>query len=173
MIPPEIQQALNAVAEKYGREMMQQVRRALEKYRRSGQLVDSVDLTITKATDTNPPVIIVSYADQGFYIGQRQPQWTRLPDVSNLEEWSKHVQLTGPVPGYKNGLAPNLPPWKANLRRLWAIAKNKQKYDTHRPKRWKREAKLVDIIREINTETTAAFSAEVERILTSALEGTS
>jgi hypothetical protein len=173
MIPVSTQIKLNELAQKFGQRLLTDVQRAFEKYSRSGALAESAELTITKATATEAPKIIITYADQGFFINQRNPQWTKQPDVSKLEEWAKDVQFSGPIPGYKNGLAPNLPPWKANERRLWAIAKSKQKFDTHKRKPWKRDAKLGAFLAEMNTVTLDAYRNEVEKLLTDALEGRS
>jgi hypothetical protein len=114
---------------------------------------------------------VITYADQGFFIGQRSPQWTQLPDVEMMEEWAKNIQFTGTVPGYKNGVAPALPPWKAKERIAFAIARNKQRFDTHKPKRWKREAKLPTLLEELNKETIANYNKDIEDILTAAIEG--
>lgn len=173
MIAHKTQQILNEVASRFGSRLLNDVQRVLEKYSRSGKLLSSVELRIIKATDKQPPRIVITYDDHGFFIGHRQMQWTKLPDMEKLGEWGNAINFSGPVPGYKNGLAPNLPPWKVKQRILWAIAKSKQKFDTHKPKRWKKEAKIGDIIKALNSDTVAAFSGEVERILTDALEGRS
>jgi hypothetical protein len=171
MISPNVQSILNEIANRYGNELLSQVKAVLAKYRRSGQLSESVELTIIKATDSESPKILVTYADQGYFIGQRSPHWSKVPSIDKLREWAKHVDLKGPVAGYKNGLAPNLPPWKIKERAIWAIAKSKQKFDRHKPKRWKRETKLSDLLENINKNTLDAFSSEIERVLTNALEG--
>ena len=173
MIPISIQKKLDELAEEAGRKLLQDVTRVFEKYARSGALADSPKLSITRATDVAAPKIIITYLDQGFFIGQRSPQWTRLPNVGKLTDWSDEVQFTGPVPGYKNGIAPNLPPWKIKQRQIFAIAKSKHKFDTHKRKAWKKEAKLGDFLKELNSTTIEAFSLQVEKILNAALEGSS
>jgi hypothetical protein len=169
MIPVSTQIKLNELAMKFGNQLLQDVRRAFEKYSRSGALSASPELTITKASATEAPKIIVIYADQGFFIGQRNPQWTKVPNIDKLEEWAKDVAFSGPVPGYKNS-APNLPPWKVKQRQLWAIAKGKQKFDTHRRKTWKRDAKLGQLLAELNTVTLEAYNKEIESLLIHSIE---
>jgi len=170
MIPAQVQKQLDALAEEYGPRLMADVKKALAKYSRTGEMANSVTLLITRATDTEPPRVIVQYADQGYYIGQKNPQWTRLPNVDDLLKWSENVQFTGAIPGYKNGAA-NLPPWKAKQRVVFAIAYSKKKWDTHKPKPWKREAKLGDILKKLNTETIAAYKEAFQKVLTAAIEG--
>ena len=171
MIPLVSQQKLDNLAMQYGTRLLGDVQRVFEKYSRSGKLAGSPELTVTRATDTEAPKIIITYADQGFFIGQRNPQWTKIPDFDKMEEWSQDIQFSGPVPGYKNGVAPNLPPWKIKQRIAFAIARNKQKFDTHKPKPWKREAKLGALLTELNEQTLRDYSKDVEDILTAAIEG--
>jgi hypothetical protein len=171
MISARVQTLLNDIANRYGKQLLQQVERAMSRYRRSGHLMESLELTIIRATDRESPRIVIIYADQGYFIGQRSPQWSQLPDMKNLQEWAKHIDLKGPVSGYKNGVAPNLPPWKIQQRALWAIAFAKKKFDSHKPKRWKRDAKLPDLLSNLNEQTLKAFSAEIERVLTAELQG--
>lgn len=171
MIPKSIQDKLNALALEFGQQLLRDVQRVFEKNSRTGELHDSPQLTITRSTDTTAPHIVITYADQGFFIGQKNPQWTKVPNMDKMLEWGKNVQLNGVVPGYKNGMAPNLPPWKIKQRQLWAIAKSKQKFDKHKRRTWKKEAKLPELLKQLNTTAIEAFNLEVERILNAALEG--
>lgn len=171
MIPQVTQDKLNVLSNQYGQRLLADVQRVFAKYSRTGKLLESPELTITRASDAEAPKIIITYADQGFFIGQRNPQWTKLPNFDNMEEWAKDVQFSGPVPGYKNGVAPNLPPWKVKERIAFAIAKNKQRFDTHKPKRWKREVKLGTLLEELNKQTLENYTKDVEQILTAAIEG--
>lgn len=171
MISQQTQTLLNEIALRHGREIKMRVEQALIKYKRTGELADSVELTIVPATNTESPKIVITYADQGYFIGQRNPQWTKMPPIEDLQKWvAAGVTLNGEVPGYKNGLAPNLPPWKATLRKLWAIAKSKQKFDKHTRKPWKKQAKLGELIKDLNADAIAKFSEEVEHVLTEALQ---
>jgi hypothetical protein len=170
MIPLITQQKLNLIAEQYSKQLQQDVRKIFDKYKRSGALTESIQMTVTKATSTEAPKIIVTYADQGFFIGMKSPQWTKLPNMGNLQKWSEDVSFSGPVPGYKNGVAPNLPAWKIKQRQLWAIAKSKQKFDKWTPKMWKRQAKLPELLRQLNAETIAAYERDITKLLTQAIE---
>jgi hypothetical protein len=170
MIPELIQKELNEVAEVHGRKLLADVRGVFERLRRSGELLQSLELQVIKSTSKESPRILLTYADQGFFIGAKNLQWTKLPDITKLQEWAKNVQFTGRVPGYKDGVAPNLPPWKVQERKLWAIAYGKKKFDTHKPKPWKREARIGDLIKKMNTDAIEAFSQAIESILTRALE---
>jgi len=171
MIPVEAQYQLDSLARKYGERLFEDVQTIFRKYSRTGMLEASPVLTITKATDTEPPVVIVEYAEQGYFIGQKNPQWTKLPPIDELLKWGQAVEFAGPVPGYKNGLAPNLPPWKAKQRVVWAIAISKKKWDTHKAKPWKRQIKLGAILSKLNNETYAAYKAASQKILVDTIEG--
>lgn len=171
MIHRITQDALNSLAREYGTRLLDDVKKVFEKYRRSGFLSESVELTIVPASEGEAPKIILSYADQGFFIGQRSPQWTRTPDIEKLKAWSENIDLQGPVPGYKTGMAPNLPPWKIKERKIWAIAKSKQKFDRHKQRKWKNEAKLGNLLGELNQDALAVYNKKVEEILTAAIEG--
>jgi hypothetical protein len=171
MISIDLQQQLNELAQDFGRRLLSDLQKAFTRYKRSGALVDSLELSIINASESEAPKIVVTYADQGFFIGQKSPQWTKLANIDKLQDWAKDITFTGPVPGYKNGIAPKLPPWKAAERRIWAIAMSKKKFDTHKQRRWKREAKLGNFLKDINSEALALYNGNVEKVLNAALEG--
>jgi hypothetical protein len=170
MIHKLTQEQLDVLANEYGSRLLADVKKVFSKYSRTGEMEESATLLITKASDTEAPRIIVQYADQGFFIGQKNPQWTKLPNIGDLSKWSENVEFKGAVPGYKNG-APNLTPWQIKQRIVFAIAFSKKKWDTHKPKPWKRQAKLGDLLKQLNTETFAAYKADCQKILTAAIEG--
>jgi len=176
MIPVQTQKKLDELAGHYSKKLLSDVYKVLSssKYRRSGKLLDSLHIVVSRATQTEAPVILLRYADQGYYIGYKSPQWTRLPPVDDLLEWAKNISFAGPIPGYKANSSSNLPPWKAKERIVWAIAKNKRKFDTWKAKPWKREAKLSDLLKDLNKSTIEAWVEDVEQILSDAIsKGTS
>lgn len=169
MIPVTVQQHLNEIAHRYGDRLMTQVKAVLEKYQNTGALVQSLKLEIKPATDRSAPTISLIYEDQGYYIGYKNPQWTKQPNITKLLEWAQTKTFTT-IPGYS--ATSNLPEFKKRERVAWAIARDKLKNDTWKPKRWKREANLGQLIKELNSDTILkAYKEEFQHILEAAIEG--
>lgn len=168
MIPKETQNKLNAIAAARAQDLYTRAREILskEQYVNTGELLDSLKISWFKATDTEPPRILLQYKLQGFLLGLRKMSWVKVPNIEKLASWGERINFTGPVPGYKNG-APNLPPWKVLERRMYAIAVDKRKNDTWKRKPWKGKGALEigDLIKQINQETLQAWAKDVEKIL--------
>lgn len=164
MIPKQTQEQLNQIAAKYARHLYDNVKRLFSTpaYRNTGELDESLKVHWTACTDNEPPVIVLEYADQGYFLGYRKPQWTRLPNIANLEKWAQTKRFTT-IPGY-NGSS-NLPEYKIQQRVAWAIAWDKRKNDTWKPKRWKKAANLGQLLKQLNAETTQAYTHDIEKIL--------
>lgn len=168
MIPLITQQKLDAIAEQYGAQLMNDIQDVLNQpqFRNSGELAESLKLKITKASNKEAPKIIVEYAEQGFFIGYKSPRWTSLPKISELEKWAETKTFSF-VPGYSN--KPNIPEYKIKERIVWAIAKDKRKNDTWKQKKWKKAAGLGDVLKALNTTTMQAYVRDVETILADAI----
>lgn len=168
MIPKSIQEQLNQLAHKYAQQLLSQVTGVLSQpqYQAEGELAESLKVSVTPSTDTQAPVILLTYADQGFFIGYKNPQWSTLPNIEKLTKWTqvKNISL-GDIPGYTYGTAPNLSDEKKKERIAFAIAKNKLKTDSWKPKRWKNAANLGELLRDLNNDTIQAWVKEVETIL--------
>lgn len=171
MIQPEVQAQLNEIAHAYAKRLNDSFLAVFNKpkYRRSGELADSLNFTVQPATAEAPPTIVFNYAEQGFFIGLKNMMWTKQPPYDDMAEWAKLVQFKGPVPGYKNGSS--LPPWKAKERQLWAILKSKKKFNTYKRRPWKREAKMGSILAQMNEESAIKTLNEYQRQLADALSG--
>lgn len=164
-IPHEIQEKMNQVAYRYAGQFKSSVEAAIAKFSLTGKLKSSVKVNVIKAQGDNPPVIEVDFEEYGELIGKKKILWTKLPPVDKLKEFveKKGLANKGNIPGYA-GAADNLPEYKKVERIAWAIAKDKRKNDTHKPKRWKKEA-LPSVLRKLNAEVTEQFAAEVAKIL--------
>ena len=171
MIPEAIQHRLNEIADKHGRIIYDQIKATLSKrqFTNTGELAQSLQLQITRATDRDTPRILITYADQGYFIGYKNPQWTKLPPVDELMKWAETKTFFFFF-GYKSSR--NLTPFKPRERVVWAIAKNKKAQDTWKPKRWKRASKLGDLLADMNTEMIDAFTKEVLDAVADSLMGT-
>jgi hypothetical protein len=172
MIPKITQQKLDAIAQKYAARLLADVKAVLNtpQYKNSGELESSLKILVVPATDLEAPKIILTYADQGFYLGYKNPQWTKVPDIEKLKKWAEtKVTDLGDIPGYEYGTASRLPIEKQKERIVWAIAKNKRKEDTWKPRKWKNAAKLGNLLSDLNVDTLSAYAKDVENLLADAI----
>jgi hypothetical protein len=172
MIPKATQIKLNKLAYDYADRLLLDVKGVLglPGYRTTGELANSLAISVKEATDEEPPKIALTYADQGFYIGYKNPSWTKLPEIERLKDWVKSKSLAlGDIPGYEYGTAPALSVDQRATRIAWAIAKNKRREDTWKRKKWKNAAKLGDLLKELNSDSLKAYSMDIEEMLASAI----
>jgi hypothetical protein len=168
MIPKITQAKLDDIANHYAEKLLADVKQVFSTpdYKNTSELFDSLKVTVTKATDTEAPVIVLTYADQGFFLGYKNPQWTKLPNIEKFLKWGNRRDLDmNNIPGYAYGSAPNLSEEQKVSRIVWAIAKNKRKEDTWKQKKWKNKAKLGDLLKLLNKDTLTSFAKDVEAIL--------
>ncbi len=160
---------MNQLASKYAGQLKAAMEAAIGKFSSTGALQGSVRVSVINAQGDQPPVIRAEFFQYGEYIGKRKLLWVKLPPIDKIREFVEKRGLTtgGRVPGYKNG-APNLPDFKKAERIAWAIALDKRKNDTHRPKRWKRQA-LPDVLRALNEEVLREFAKETAEILATSI----
>lgn len=173
MIPKHLQPKLDELAKEYGARLYSSAREVLgrDEYRNTGELVESLRVSIIPCSDNSPPEIVLEYADHGYFLNYKGPKWTRVPSLEKLRAWAETIEFSGPVPGYQNG-AGSLPPWKRKERIVSAIAWNKRKRDTWIQKPWKgkRGIDLGKILRELNQSTATAWARAVENTLAEAIE---
>jgi len=172
MIPKITQTKLDAIAERYAAKLLADVKAVFDRpdYRNQGELADSLKVSVTKCTDRESPKIILTYADQGFYIGYKSPQWTKLPKIERLKKWAETKTISlGDIPGYEYGSASNISVEKQKERIVWAIAKNKRKEDTWKQKKWKNAAGLGDLLKDLNQSTIITYANDVENMLADAI----
>ncbi len=169
MIPAATQTELNSIAQKYATELLGRVQGVLSgnEYKNKGELLDSLKVSVIPSTDNDAPIILLEYADQGYFIGYKNPQWTKLANVGNLEEWAQ-TKTFSKIPGYGTS-STSLPLYKQQQRVAYAIAIDKQKNDAWKPKRWKRAAGLGDLLKSINAESMEAYVKACELILAKAI----
>lgn len=152
---------LNSIAVEYAAKIETQIRAVLSKpgYTRTGAGVESLKVTVVPGNNTKAPAIEITVADYVTILDRRKVQWTSMPPADALGEWSQNVDFTR-VPGYKNGVAARLPPWKAKARVVWAIAMSKKKFDTNKPKPWRKKA-LSAVLKEMNEEVLIEFDKAI------------
>ena len=132
------------------------------RYKNTGAGLASLTVDVIEGSSTKAPQIIISFADHLNLLDKRKMQWTKMPPIDDFDAWAQTRAFSGPVPGYKNGLAPNLPPWKARLRIVWAIAKSKQKFDKWNGKPWRKKT-LGSVLKEMNILVLSLFDKAIEQ----------
>lgn len=166
-VPKHIQEKLNAIADVYAHQLYAKAAVALQRYDRTGATADSLKVTWLKSSDTHPPRILLIFEKQAALFEIKKMSWVRVPNLDKLSEWANSVDFNGTVPGYKDGKAPNLPPWKIKQRIISAIAFDKRLNDKWKRKPWKGKGgmDIGQIIRSLNDETLKAWVQEVKTVL--------
>lgn len=162
MYSPRLVEKLNAIAHEYRDKIVREITTVLSqpKYMNTGAGLESLRVEVIPGTQSKSPDIIITMDDYVNIINKRKAEWTKMPPIEELEQWAQTREFKGPVPGYKNGLAPNLPPWKAKQRILWAIAKSKQKFDIWKPKPWRKKS-LSNVLKEMNALVLLDFDKAI------------
>lgn len=160
---PHLVETLNDIAYKY----RDQINRSLSdlfnqpKYKNTGAGLASLTVDVVDGSADKAPEIRISFDDYLNILNLRKLQWTKQPPFDAFDAWAQTRTFTGPVPGYKNGLAPNLPPWKVKQRIVWAIIKSKQKFDSWKPKPWRKKT-LGSVLKEMNQLVLIEFEKAIE-----------
>lgn len=159
---PALVSKLNAIAHEYQQQINAQIEAVInqKKYINTGASVNSLKVEVINGTPEKAPEIIVTFADSLNILDKRKLAWTKMPVIEALDAWAQ-TKTFNYIPGYKNGLAPNLPPWKAKKRVEWAIAINKKKFDTWRPKPWRKKS-LSNVLKEMNRNVLLAFEKAID-----------
>jgi hypothetical protein len=166
----DIQDQMNALADRYAAELRNAVSKELSKpsYKSSGMLASSVKVSVTPSTGYKPPVINLEVADYGELIGKRKMLWVKQPPLQKMIDHiqKKNISLTK-IPGYVSG-APNLPESKKIERVAFAMAVKKRRDDTFKRRPWKKQS-FPDVLRKLNSETIEKFGGHIERMLASSI----
>lgn len=158
-----LQKKLNKLAYTYQARFIDQASNIIAGFEATGQLQDSLRSTVVEASDTSTPVITVSYDDHGEFLTKKKLLFVRQPDIDNLVDYLNTKPVPKKIPGYK-GDAPNLTDTQKRKRVAFAIAVKKRKNDTHKRKRWKKDA-LSDLLKELNTDIIEAYTNEVQHLI--------
>lgn len=154
---PNLQIKLLDIATEYRGKIEQSIRTVISqpKYRNSGEGLASLTVELIDGSATKSPVIVVHIADHIARLESRGLQWTELPNMKNLLQWASYKKSD---PKEARQLA-------------WAVAKDKQKNDTWKPKTWRRKS-LSAVLKEMNKEMIAEFEVAIEQdILKEGQEG--
>jgi hypothetical protein len=162
---------LNGIAYDYREIINRQLNEILSqpRYRNTGAGLASLHVDVIEGNRDKAPQLVITFADHLNILDKRKIEWTKLPPIDQLDEWADTRTFSGPVPGYKNGLAPNLPPWKVKQRIVWAIAKSKQKFDKWSGKPWRKKS-LGSVLKEMNVLVLSLFDKAIEEDLQAGID---
>ncbi len=145
------------IAEEYRGKIEAAIRQVISqpKYRASGEGLASLTVVLIDGNADKAPVIVVNLADHVMRLESRNLQWTQLPDMRKMLQWASYKKSD---PKEARQLA-------------WAVAKDKQKNDTWKPKRWRKQS-LSAVLKEMNKAMLQAFDkAVLDHIMKQATEG--
>jgi hypothetical protein len=161
--PAHITQSLNTLAHSKAAELLARAKKILDtpKYRASGNLVDSLEVSVKPGTATEPPVITLTFADQGKFLGMKNPSWGRVPDIEQLEKWvrargtSRFKYVTGRKP---SGLSESEKVSKIASGIAWAYRKHQLRW---KPKTW-RKVTLLQLVEDLNDQTARVWEEGIK-----------
>ena len=158
MTPAPITEALNALAQKKAQELLERARKVLDtpRFRASGKLVDSLEVTVTPGTASEPPIITLSFADQGEFLSMKNPSWGKVPEIKKLEDWvrARGTNRFRYVTGRKmSAMSETEKVSKIASGIAWAYRKHQLRW---KPKTWRKTA-LVQLLEELNEQTARVW----------------
>ncbi|MCZ8021223.1 MAG: hypothetical protein O9302_00390 [Cyclobacteriaceae bacterium] len=155
MYSQRLQHMMQEIARDYQSKISDAVTRVLAqpRFRNTGEGLDSVQVDIVDGNAEKSPVIVVKAADHIFRLESKGLAWTKLPNMKKMLAWAE---------GKKSD--------KKEARNLaWAVAKDKYKNDTWKPKRWRRQS-LSAVLKEMNAEMLKEFDKAIEEDMNQALK---
>lgn len=153
-IPIEIQQSLNELAETKAQQILARAKLVVRagNITASNQLLNSLAVSVKKATTNDAPVITLTYADHGRFLDYKNPVWNKLAPLKELEQWvaARGVSSFRYVSGInRTGMTEAQKITKIASGVAWAKRLHMNK---HKAKGWKRKT-LVKLLKELNEET--------------------
>lgn len=141
---------LNDIAETYRPIMQKSIQDVLNqpRYRNTGAGVASVLVEIVSGNENKAPDIRISFDDHLIVLNQRKVQWTKLPNLGKLVEWA----------------ATKTPNEMAAKKLAFAVAWDKKKNDTWKPKQWRKKS-LSAVLKEMNQLILSEFDKAIEQDL--------
>jgi hypothetical protein len=138
--------ALNNIATEYRGKLEAAIKAVLSqaRYTNTGRGVQSVAVSVVPGTTNASPALVVTLDDYVLLLDRSKLQWTKLPNVKNLLEWARARKSDE----------------KEAKKLAWAVAWDKKKNDTWKPKKWRKKG-LGETLREMNAEMLLAFDAAI------------
>jgi hypothetical protein len=121
-------------------------------YTNTGAAAASIKVTVINGNENKAPEIKVDFVDYLVVLNKRKVSWTKLPDIKKLTEWAARKTDS---------------PEKAK-KLAWAIAWDKRKHDTWKPKPWRKKS-LSQVLKDMNAEILKAFDKAIDEDLQQAV----
>lgn len=150
MYSPNTIEKLNQVAREYVPIFHASITAAIHK--NTGAGAGSVKVDIIPGDATKSPQVVVTINDHVLYLDRRKLQWTKLPNLRELQAWAE-TKTSDP---------------KAIKRLTWGTAWDKRRNDTWKPKPWRKKG-LGAVLREMNRRLLEAFDAALNEDLQEAI----
>lgn len=159
MIPIELQQSLNTLAETKAQQILAKAKQVVgaAKFSATNTLLNSLAVSVKKATTNDAPVITLTYADHGRFLDYKNPVWNKLAPLRDMERWvaAKGVSSFRYVSGInRTGMSEEEKIKKIASGVAWAKRLHLSK---PKPKAWKKKT-LVKLLQELNTQTAEAWA---------------
>lgn len=151
MYSPETIQGLNAIARQYQDILRKSILDVLSRYTNTGAGAASLRVEVITGTADRSPQLVVRFDDHVLYMDKRRLQWTKLPDMREMLQWAQTKKSNE----------------KEAVKLAWAVAWDKKKNDTWKPKRWRKQG-LGPALREMNQRILAAYEKDLEAALSKA-----
>jgi hypothetical protein len=144
---------LNAIAQRYKDLIQQSVQSVLSQYKNTGAGVDSVVVDVVDGNASKAPQIIIQFDDHVLILDKRKVQWTKLPDMKDMLAWAETKK-----------------PTREEAEQLaWAVAWDKKKNDTWKPKSWRKKS-LSGVLKEMNQLILQEYDEAIEQELQNAIK---
>jgi hypothetical protein len=147
MYSPRLVNVLNAIAYRFQGLMEQSIKDVLtqDRYKNTGAGAASVVVDVIEGNESKAPALKITFDDHLIFLNQKRIQWTRLPEMKNLITWAETKKST-----------------REEAERLaWAVAWDKKKNDTWKPKPWRKKS-LSAVLKEMNTVLLQEFDKAID-----------
>jgi hypothetical protein len=156
MYSPRLISTLNEIAHQHAPLIKKAIVDVLSqpRYTNTGAAVASVEVTVIEGDETKSPDINITFADHLIMLNKSKMQWTRLPNLEKLIEWTSTKTDTRE---------------KAE-KFAFAIAWDKRKNDTWKSKTWRKKS-LSQVLKDMNEDLLKKYDEAIDADLVDAVKG--
>lgn len=156
MYSPRLVITLNDIANRFAPIMQRSIVAVLSqpRYKNTGAGVASVTVEVDAGDANKAPALQIQFEDHLIFLNQRRIEWTRLPDMKEMIAWAETKE----------------PDPKKAKRLAFAVAWDKKKNDTWKPKLWRKKS-LSEVLKDMNQELLKQYDAAIEADLDQSAKG--
>jgi hypothetical protein len=168
--PAHITAQLNDLAEAKSKELLSRAQTILKKYSNSGELIDSLQVEVTRGSAQEAPVITMTFAEHGSFLDKRTMIWGKVPEMKKMRKWveRKGVESFRYVSGINNPR--NLTEEQKINRIASGVAWAYRRHQTVWKRRaWRRQT-LVQLLVDLNEKTARIWENQIVIDVEKALE---